>query len=284
MKNYTIIKLIFVCALVFISTFTASASTLSNNVLDDGTFSLELRPFDFADKFYGTNGIEPALIFNRRNGEDKFSVFGTINDEIHRGVRITGTSPAYNYDGSILFWTLNGELFDNGFSNNSAGKDALTAANYFPVFTFPSATVKNKNRQAYMIDASADYFAKNPLGLGVVVLVEYTQKAFLYDEMILTDLAERNGLSLDGTPIIRTKKELDILTRLNFVTQTIKGVDDKSVPSYAIAPVIKNPAGGAIAPDAYLMTVLQKNGKPLESESFFLEHFDCLKKTGEFCK
>lgn len=285
MKNNKVITLIFVWAFLALSSFTISALTPENKRFSgDDTFSAELRPFDFSDKYYGANGIEPALIFNRRNGQDKLSVFDTINDEKYRQIRVTATSPAYNYDGSILFWNLYGELFEESFSNTREGKHALEIANYYPIFAFPSASVKNTNRQAHLIDAPPEYFEKNPLGLGVVVLVEYTQKAFISDDYFLNELAEKNGLSLDGTPIIRSKKELEILTRQKLVTQRVKGFNDKSVPPYAIAPVIKNPLGGAIAPDAFLMTVLEKNGKPLDAENFFVESFECLQMTGRFCK
>lgn len=58
------------------------------------------------------------------------------------------------------------------------------------------------------------YFSNNPLGLWVHVFVSYTDKAFNTPEgrEALAELADRNGLALDGTPIIATLSELEDLT------------------------------------------------------------------------
>lgn len=279
MKKDYLINLLFICALSVISSFSA----FGQKVFVSDTVLPENRPFDFRDKYYGENGVEPSLIYQRMSGTDKFSVFDWIDDGIHRGVRIIGTFPAYNFEGKMIFWNEYGELFDISFKNDSTGKQAYELANRFPIFIFPSTTFKDSNRQAHLIDTSVGYFEKNPLGLGVEVLVEYTDKSTMAGESSIEELAKKNGISLDGTPIIRTTKELEDLTRRGLVTQKIKGVDDRSVPSYAIGPVIRDPKMGAISPDAFLIMVLKKNGKPLDAEAYILENFECLRENGAFC-
>jgi hypothetical protein len=280
MKNKNLFKILCICTLIMISSITAFAQKVS---FDDSVLP-ENRPFDFRDKYYDENGVEPSLIFLRCDGTDKFSVLDTINDGIHRGVRMIGTMPAYNFDGKMLYWNQYGELFDLSFKNDTTGKDANLIANSFPIYIFPSTTVRNSNRQAHLIAAYEGYFQKNTLGLGVEVIVIYTDIPNIDNEPMLAKLAETNGISLDGTPIIRTTQELEDLTRRGIVTQRIKGSGDISVPSYAIGPVIYDPRMGGISPDSYLMMVLQKNGKPLDAEAYFVDNFDCLQKTGSFCR
>jgi hypothetical protein len=248
---------------------------------EDGTITYavaeEKRPFDFSDKFYSINGIEPYLIFNRPNGMDKVSVIDRTGDETRRPVRIIATHPAYNYDGSILFWNFYGELARKSFSQDEIGRQALDTANRFPIFVFPSETQKETNRQSNLIEAREGYFEKNPLGLGVIVEVKYTLVKLSSDgEEVLKEMAKRNGVSLDGTPVIKTLDEINLLTRMQLVTQTIKGLDNPSEPAYVIAKVMQNPGNGAITPDAFLIYVRQQDGNPLQSEIAFLSNFNCL--------
>lgn len=247
----------------------------------DDTFAAETRPFDFADKFYETNGVLPGMMFNRRNGTDGWSVFDTSADTNYRNVRITATFPAYNSDGSILYWNLYGEFSKDAFLPTTEGIEGRRIAEGFPIFTFPSTTVKNSDRQAAIIRVGDSYFTKNPLGLGIVTLIEYTERIHTRrGQMILAELAWRNGYSLDGTPIIRTAPEVADLTAQGMVTQRVRDVD--GLP-FAAAKVIQYPERRGIAPDAFLLTVKQQNGEPLPSEQFFETKFECLKGSQDKC-
>jgi len=68
------------------------------------------------------------------------------------------------------------------------------------------------------------------------------------------------------------------LTQKNYVTQKIRGLYDSSAPSYAIAKVLENPEGGAIAPDAFLL-----NNLGLKAEQNFVREFECLQIEGKWC-
>ena len=266
-----------VCAILligFVSVFSqksAGSATL---------FSEELRPFDFSDKYYYANGVEPDFIVNRRSGADGQSVPDSINDWRFRGVRILSVYPAYNQDGKIFYFNLYGELFKDGFQVNAAGERAVELAHLYPLYLFPSTGKENEFRQAHLINLRDEgYFEKNYLGLSVQVVVEFTDLINTADgQREMAALAERNGYSGDGTPIIKTALEIEDLTQKNYITQKIKALYDPAAPSYAIAKVIQNPMYGAIAPDAFLL-----NNLGLKAEDNFVRQFECLQAEGKWC-
>jgi hypothetical protein len=238
----------------------------------------EIRPFDFNSRYYYDNGIEPSLIVNRRSGNDGLSVFDTTDDQRFRGVRITGVFPAYNQNGALIYWNLYGELYKHSFRSDRTGGDALAIAEYFPMYIFPSDFVRDRQRQANVIDLKDSYFEKNPLGLSVQVEVRFTVRTNSEDgQKELAVLAEKNGLSLDGTPIIRTVEEIQYLTRQGLVTQIVKGLDNPSVTSYVVGKVIEKPDAGAIAPDAFLVTTQRADGERFHADAAFIRQFNCLK-------
>ena len=73
-----------------------------------------------------------------------------------------------------------------------------------------------------MLDMRNGYFGKNPLGLWTHVWVSYTEKAFSTKDgqKALSDLARKNGLDLDGTPIIASVSDIDNLYSKGFVAKT----------------------------------------------------------------
>lgn len=258
-------------------------STIGIEVAPDYS-STEKRPFDFADKFYYENGVEPNFILNRRTGEDAFSVFDKTDEEKYRNVRIIASSAGYNYKGDSVYFNYYGEVTVDSFIKEDIGKQALKIAERFPIYVFPSQSVEGSDRQAPMFETRNADTKKNPLGLRVIVMVEFTYRIDSDENaQIIADMIERNGVSLDGTPIIKTMDELQELSRREIVTITMKGLDDLVTPSYAIAPIVQDMSEGAIAPDAYLMTVLQEDGKPLKAEEFMVNDFECLKKSGKLC-
>lgn len=276
-------KIALIGAVVLLNGLTAF-SQKSFSGLDFGeSLARELRPFDFSDGFYYQNGVEPGLIVDRRNGRDKFSVIDYTNELNFRHVRIRAVFPAYDAEGGTIYWNLYGELFKDGFRRDGSGDQAIELAQHYPIYVFPSETVENSLRQGHLIDLSDGYFEKNPLGLGVQVLVKFTDRSRT-DEGTkqLQLLADRNGLSLDGTPLIKTAAEIADLTRKDLISQRLKGLDDPAAPMFAIARVIENPTRGAVA-DSFLLTVLNAEGKPLAGEAAFVRDYNCLLTTGNWC-
>ncbi|HEX8368729.1 MAG TPA: hypothetical protein VF604_09320 [Pyrinomonadaceae bacterium] len=280
-RNYIFnTKFALICAIILtgcISIF-GQKSPGTNPTFGADSLAEEIRPFDFNSRYYYDNGVEPGLIVNRRNGSDNLSVFDKTTDERFREVRITAVFPAYNQNGELIYWNLYGELFKESFRNDLAGASAQTAAEYFPMYIFPSDFVRDRQRQASVIDLKDNYFEKNPLGLSVRVEVKYTARANTGDgQKELAILADRNGLSLDGTPLIKTLEEIQDLTRKGLVTQVIKGLDNPSVASYVVGKVIEKPAAGALSPDAFLVTIQREDGERFHADAEFIRRFDCLK-------
>src|SRR4051812_19426232 len=142
----------------------------------------EDRNYDFTNAFYLQNGVNPAGLVNRRTGTDGLSVFDTPLFASQRNVRVTLTLPAYSHSGNQFFWNVLGEFDATAFTNNAAGRAARTLAERSPFFAPPSRSggplVLGNNRQADMIDLRNGYFGNNPLGLWVIVFVNYTPSAF----------------------------------------------------------------------------------------------------------
>jgi len=99
---------------------------------------------------------------------------------------------------------------------------------------------------------------------------------------ILSALGRRNGISLDGTPIIKTADELNNDLEANGCgaegQEDVGGADGGAV--WIICPAIPDPRNGAIAPDAFLDQVRLPNGQPLDPA--FTVNFNSLQRTGFF--
>lgn len=284
-RNTSVLSQLLVIGLIILNGFAAKESAAQVRGLNQFDLAEDNRPFDFSDRYYEENGVNPALIVNRRNGDDKLSVFDFTNDPRFRNIRIIGTFPAYDRDGNILYWNYYGDLYKESFTENRAGDEAMDLANRYPIFTFPSQTVKTGERQAAIIETDDAYFEKNVLGLSIFITVEYTDKIHTDEgKKILAELAKKNGLSLDETPIIKTTGEINFLWRMELVKQTIRGTNDRSRPPFTIAKVLTNLQKSAVAPDAFLIYVTQTGtNKPLPAEESFVTNFECLQKENEFC-
>jgi hypothetical protein len=99
---------------------------------------------------------------------------------------------------------------------------------------------------------------------------------------VLASLAAKNGLSLDGTPIIKTADELNNQLEANGCgaegNLAVNGADGGAV--WIICPAILDPRNGAIAQDAFLDTVKKPDFTPLDPA--FTANFLCLQQKGNF--
>src|SRR6187549_3518795 len=235
--------------------------TTSNAQLAD-----EIRPFDFSNDYYKSNGLIAGLLQDRRNGEDRRSVFDTPTDlSKFTNVRIIETLPAYAGDGSTIFWNRYAVATDESFRPDNVGDRAAELAKIYPVFSFPSTSLPGSERQAAIIAIDRQYFEANQIGISRQVNVVFRERITPAGRRTLNMLAERNGMSVDGTPIIRTMSELNALTEVGLVTlQT-----DERAP-YLVAKVIQFPERGGITPDAFLQYVKEPSGQPLLAETHFI--------------
>lgn len=247
------------------------------------------RLFDFIDPYYYQNGVDASRIFGRRqvtgNGN---SIIDTPNFWFQRNVRAQRLNPAYSDGGKPTFWAVMGDINNDGFTLDAAGANAKVLANRYVLYVFPTRTGNpiglGNNRQADIVDLSGGYFSNDPLGLWIHVWISYTDKAFTTrdGQKMLADLQQRNGLALDGTPIIKTKSELENLLSKGFAAKRFRNPDGSEGPMYGICPVIKDPTGGGIAPNDTLGLVRKPDGTPLEPE--FQRQFDSLRTAGRWAK
>jgi hypothetical protein len=244
----------------------------------------ELRPFDFSDKYYETHGVIAGMLAKRHNGKNGLSVFDVTSDQDHNGVRILATRPAYGHAGETLYWNFYGEISNDGFADSTEGKAAVELALNFPIYVFPGGSRSGgAERQAPIIDLTDGYYEKNALGLGVVMTVRYNFAAVQtkMDAAYLQELANTNGLAADGTPVIRTVRQLDQLSRRNLISITQAGAGMEA--PFIVGKVLRYPGYGALAPDAFLLYTTDPKGEALTSELFFLKTFTCLKDFGGTC-
>jgi hypothetical protein len=244
-------------------------------------------PFDFTDRFYKSQGVNPSRILGRVSGTDGISVVDDAPDAIHRDVRVKLTIPAYDHSGNLYFWVPTGSLNANGFTRDAAGQAARQLAEESRIFLFPKAGTDPlglDKRQEDVVDLRNGYFSNNPLGLWANVFVNFTSRAFdtAAGRAALADLADRNGVAADGTPVIRTASEIDSLTANGFVTQRRRPANGSAGPRWTICPVIEDPRDGAIAPDAFLAAVRLADGSVLPASQEFVTNFESLQATGDW--
>jgi hypothetical protein len=245
------------------------------------------RIFDFTDQYYAQNGVDITKIFNRRqvtgNGN---SVFDTPSFNFQRNVRASRLNPAYSDNGTPTFWAVMGDLDNNSFLNNRAGQRARDIANSYVLYVFPTRTGNpiglGNNRQADIVDLRGGYFSNDPLGLWLHVWVSYTDAAFNTREGMkqLAQLERKNGLALDGTPIIKNLSDLNNLLDKGLAQKRFRNPDGSEGPMYGICPVIKDPRNGGIVVIDTLAQVKKTDGTPLEPE--LLRQFDSLRLIGDW--
>jgi hypothetical protein len=145
-----------------------------------------INPHDYTDAYYLMNGINPKTIIDRRTGTDGLSVVSPSSNPFHTNVRIIATAPAYDQNGEMIFWYPLGELRDLGTNDDRQGQMLLEMAMRSPMYIFPDSTIIEfrtfaNNRQAALMDntwAATNDKELNPLGLRMVYIVNYTEKAF----------------------------------------------------------------------------------------------------------
>lgn len=190
-------------------------------------------PFDFSDDFYRANGINPDAILNRVNGDDGVSVVDETDDPDRRNVRIIETTGGFDASEDLLYYNVFGMVMPETFTDDEAGQEALELANKFRAFIFPKkdgdplSPAPPNRRQDNIFDTRDGYFSNNPLGLWILVFVSYTDKALNTEEGRdeLDKLAQKNGLDLDGTPIIKSASDVDNLADKGLVKLRTRAQD-----------------------------------------------------------
>jgi hypothetical protein len=193
-------------------------------------------PFDFSNAFYLANGIDPAKILNRVGSPNAASasvVDNSNTDPTRTNIRITETTGGFDHDGNVLYYTINGFVNPDTFTNNAAGQAAKATAEFFTAYIFPKASgdpfspALSNRRQDNVFDTRNGYSVANPLGVWTAQFVSFTPAAFntAAGQAALAALAKLNGTDLDGTPIIKTAMEVDGLVKKGFALERPRNFD-----------------------------------------------------------
>jgi hypothetical protein len=180
----------------------------------------------------------------------------------------------------------------------------------FPVTSVATPTLRQDWRFATNrnpVDASSPfgYFCDDTLGMWIITYFWYVDTGFGPHQtnqchQMLASLGNKNGLNLEGSPIIKTGDELNFLEGKVVGTNPIPGFLGTNPPSppctaegqedtggadggavWLVCPALPDPRNGAIARDAFLDQVRRPNGLPLDLG--LTANFLCLKFFGAFC-
>ena len=230
--------------------------------------------FQFSDAFYAANGIDAQEIRNQENGATMPSRYGAFyrgigDDSVADGTasdsrflddtRITIHNMGFNAAGEMLFYPdPPAFLFESAFLNQET-KD-LTNRSF--VFIFPR-TKEQPNpvpgcdgnpllgdllapgacnrRQDNIFDTGNGYLTSNPLGLWRIMFVTWdgpdVDSPACQAEM--ASLAARNGLDTEGTPILRTVREVLDVAGADVIAG--QGADEVVLPGVLPASGLPNP-------------------------------------------
>ena len=135
-------------------------------------------------------------------------------------------------------------------------------------------------------DSPFGYFCDDLLGMWIITYVWYTVDPANPGPTcapILAALAAKNGLSLDGSPIIKTADETNNQVEAfgcGAEGQLAADADGNHGAAWLVCPAIPDPRNGAIAKDAFLDQVHLPNGAPQNPQ--MTANFISLQTTGQF--
>ena len=174
-------------------------------------------PFDFSDRFYRANGLEPKLFDARIHHTDPNATWDKKPDADHNHTRIIEINGGYDSVGALLYYPAPpANISAQAFQNNQTGQEAMEIANRFRAFIFPKrdgdplSPMPPNRRHDNVFDTSSGYGTRNPLGLWRLTFPRWTDLALESEEgeAHLEMLRERNGTDLDGTPILKRLSEI----------------------------------------------------------------------------
>ncbi len=240
------------------------------------------RLYDFTDAYYQQNGIDPLKLAGRKQAPSASAVIDTPFFSYERNVRIISYGGAYGASSSIAYFAVFAGFGPDGFTNDSAGVRAHQIADTYFEYIFPQRTADPiglaNARQAAVHANNNGYFSNDPLGLWLHVWVNYTNAAFTSKDgqKALADLTKKNGLALDGTPIIKTVSDINNLYSKGYITLQTRNDGLR----YAVCPEIRDPRRGGIAPDAFTNPLRKPDGSFLDPA--FSLNFISLQTTGDW--
>jgi len=233
------------------------------------------------------------------------------NQSFFTGVADARTNQMVDIVSNFEAYAAPSQILPNGrFAGTPCGTMGDGSKPCFSVTSVATPTLRqdwrfSSNRSRVDNSAPFGYFCDDLLGMWIITYFWYTPTGFGPQQTsqcasLLASLGIKNGLTLDGTPIIKTADELNFLEGAQVDTNPIPGFSGQLPPSPActaegqedtggadggavwlICPAIPDPRNGAIAPDAFLDVVRRQDGRPLDPA--IARNFSCLQNTGRFC-
>ena len=217
----------------------------ASSFADDGappfTFKDRCVPYQLTDEQMLLNGIDPDRILGGAdsgggggpggNNIQDLDEFGNPVpcDEFHQEWRRGTYEACHFYDGSPCYFTVNGQLDQDSFTDDAAGRRAFEIADHFVIYEMvqngppelaanPSVPIQSiatnpffggfaVGTQTKIMNAGPEYWQVNPTGVWKIGFVRFTQKAFdaianpgtYPDEYaFLVDMATTNGVNSQG--------------------------------------------------------------------------------------
>ncbi len=263
------------------------------------TFNDRCVPYQVDPDFMRANGVDPDKILTTFGGDappdDGTGNSGTPApwtwdldaegqpvpcDEFHTHKRRTRYEGCHFYDGTPCFFTTNGQLDQDAFTDDAAGRRAFEIAEHFviyevvqslepspdgynpaPIFTDPFAGGFAVGTQTKIMNAANTYWQDDPLGLWRIGFIQFTNKAAACrgnsedgDCIYMNNLNTANGTNsqMIGFPLIYTGDEIFELAERGLISIRYRlGADGvpggASGPRYILCPVHEAPANGSVA-------------------------------------
>ena len=266
--------------LVLSLTFTMSTAQAHERAYDGNP------AFRLTSAFLEANGVDRSF------GVDVEGGFGSNHPDFpgYSTDPILETIGGFKHNGILLYYTFEGLLTADDFTDDEAGEEALDTANDFSVYIFPMKDgdpfdpSPANTRQDNIFDERDGYYGHDPLGLWALKFVTWDGENVNNDDTncikdmaeLIEDVENGNGPALDGSPVLRTVPEIERMEKKGCVKVSVTPNPAK----WAICSPFKDPRGGAIVPGASLPDTLTHN----VPEAYLFDHFECLQDDEDFCQ
>jgi hypothetical protein len=291
-------------AMFLLATLPSLAQTVHSNI----------PPFDFSDSFYISNGLDPTRIVFRidANGTGGGKFDPSFPSPQLSQIRETFYTGTFDRNGLINFTSILGVLVNShSFLTTPIGQNMHSVADSFQAFVFPKqpgltnivcnppggatpqpcvtlSPVAPNRRQNTMFDTRATYFCIDLIQVWLAEYVIYTPKAFTAaGQAILRPIAQANGTTFDGTPVLTTLDQIDSLQAQGLVVlaevpDTVADNGSQGV-RYVVCDVMQDPTDGTVTPDGVLVDAKHNDAALTPVTPDFSAEFKCLQQTGNFC-
>jgi hypothetical protein len=286
-------------AVLLLSSIASFAQTVHSNI----------PPYDFSDQFYLANGLDPTKIVLRLDNGVDGGVFDPsfVSPQISN-IRETFYTGTFDRDGLINYTSILGVLVNSrAFTPDALGEQMHSVSDSFQAFVFPIqpnltdvvcdppggsgacvtlSPVADNRRQTPLFDTRATYFCIDLVQVWLAEYVIYTPKAFTAEgQSILQPIAQAQGISRDGTPVLKTLDQINQLQqqgviKLAEVPDTVADNGSQGV-RYVVCGVMQDPTDGTVTPDGILVDAKHIDGSSVTPD--FVTQFECLKQTGNYC-